>query len=554
MASSPQDLSNAGPNASLEDERLLAQRSSVHTGSGMAVMADPTQMATLVEEEQVLTRDAQGRAVMASRGVERIPFSPMARKEDHGSVKTEGTYLSRIVVFGVLSFVFFGIIWWFLNDPSGSLTRFFGRPPTLSASGLLVYSSIVALILFLALLLARYFALLILSYLHTAKYTAETQEEAVFLPRISIIVPAYNEGTLIRATIQSLLQQDYPEYEIIVVDDGSTDDTRAVAREMVGSYPQARRTRRGEARREAQRRQVDGAQCGASRSRTSDFVLERGRRQPALARHAAPHRAPLLRPPRGGRGGQREGGQPHQPRHQPAGARIRGGPQHGPLRAVHRRLVNIIPGPLGLFRKQAIIDAGWYSSDTYAEDCDVTLKIIREGWRVQYEPTRISFTEAPDKWLDLLEAALPLDALHHPGRAQAPRPGLQPDAQLRRDDRDVAMAFESLLWPVMNVFANVYFVVIALVFGLNSYLVFWWLMLTILDMIAALYCVAVEKEQGSLVFYSIFYRLFFLLIIDVCKTFALIEEFLGVGMTWGKLDRIGTAAQPSAAATPARTS
>jgi hypothetical protein len=106
-----------------------------------------------------------------------------------------------------------------------------------------------------------------------------------------------------------------------------------------------------------------------------------------------------------------------------------------------------------------------------------------------------------------------------------------------------AMAFESLIWPVMNVFANLYFIFIATAFGLIYFLAYWWLSLTILDLIAALYCVAVEREEARLIFYSLFYRLFFILIVDVCKTFATVEEFLGLGMVWGKLERIGAKAR-----------
>ena len=45
---------------------------------------------------------------------------------------------------------------------------------------------------------------------------------------MSIIVPAYNEGSIIIQTIENLLKLDYKLYEILVVDDGSTDDTRQV--------------------------------------------------------------------------------------------------------------------------------------------------------------------------------------------------------------------------------------------------------------------------------------------------------------------------------------
>ena len=57
---------------------------------------------------------------------------------------------------------------------------------------------------------------------------------------VSVIVPAYNEGVTIEATVRSLLALDYKLYEIIVVDDGSTDDTAQVVREAFGMRPISR--------------------------------------------------------------------------------------------------------------------------------------------------------------------------------------------------------------------------------------------------------------------------------------------------------------------------
>lgn len=51
---------------------------------------------------------------------------------------------------------------------------------------------------------------------------------------ISVVVAAYNSGHLLRATVDSMLAQTYPPSEIIVVDDGSTDDTARVARSYGG--------------------------------------------------------------------------------------------------------------------------------------------------------------------------------------------------------------------------------------------------------------------------------------------------------------------------------
>jgi GT2 family glycosyltransferase len=51
-------------------------------------------------------------------------------------------------------------------------------------------------------------------------------------PKVSIIIPAYNRAHLIGATLRSALRQTYTDYEIVVVDDGSTDDTESVVRSI----------------------------------------------------------------------------------------------------------------------------------------------------------------------------------------------------------------------------------------------------------------------------------------------------------------------------------
>lgn len=54
------------------------------------------------------------------------------------------------------------------------------------------------------------------------------------LPKISIVIPSYNQGNFIAATIHSVLDQEYPQLEVIVIDGGSTDQTVSVL-EQFGS-------------------------------------------------------------------------------------------------------------------------------------------------------------------------------------------------------------------------------------------------------------------------------------------------------------------------------
>jgi poly-beta-1,6-N-acetyl-D-glucosamine synthase len=91
----------------------------------------------------------------------------------------------------------------------------------------------------------------------------------------------------------------------------------------------------------------------------------------------------------------------------------------------------------------------------------------------------------------------------------------------------------------MNVFAILFFVAVGLWAGVGSLVVLWWAQLTVLDIVAAMFCVSLEQEDLKLTWYAALYRLFFIPLIDVIKLFASLDELLGVGMGWGKLERLG---------------
>jgi hypothetical protein len=91
----------------------------------------------------------------------------------------------------------------------------------------------------------------------------------------------------------------------------------------------------------------------------------------------------------------------------------------------------------------------------------------------------------------------------------------------------------------MNVCGNLFFSIAALAAGAPAYILYWWLLLTWLDVAAALHTVAMEEEDLRLVPLAVLYRFYFIATVDVAKLFATVEEFTNVKMSWGKLERAG---------------
>jgi cellulose synthase/poly-beta-1,6-N-acetylglucosamine synthase-like glycosyltransferase len=200
--------------------------------------------------------------------------------------------------------------------------------------------------------------------------------------------------------------------------------------------------------------------------------------------------------------------------------------------------VNIVPGPVGMFRREALEEVGGYDTDTFAEDADLTLKMITAGWRVVYEDAAIAWSEAPERWIDLVQQRYRWTR----GILQAVRKRkgifLRPFPDFPLWVSAVQLGFEALVWPVMNIAAHLFFAIVALLFGAGELIVYWIILLTLLDLVAALVTVSMEEESLSLVPMALIYRFVFILFLDVVKAFATIEELFKLRMDWGKLERV----------------
>ena len=397
------------------------------------------------------------------------------------------------------------------------------------------------LLIFLVLLVTRYSAMILYSFMdhleglhNKSTFPVEQARDDSALPMISLVVPAYNEGLVIEAAIQSLLLLDYPNYEIIVIDDGSTDDTYEkalkVAREP-HSIPIRILTKRNGGKAEALNTGMTAARGEFILNMDGDSKLSSNTLRACIRHFDNPKIGAVA-------------GNVKVINRENIWTNIQALEYVEGLAMARKaqsfmRIVNIIPGPLGMFRKTVLQQVGGYDRDTFAEDCDLTLKMLMRGWQIAYEPTAIAWVETPSRLLDLLKqryrwtrGILQATGKHSASLWQPRKAGVNCFILWY-------MLFEGIMWPFSTLLGNLFFAYVGIQYGLSTLLFYWWLQLTMLDVIAAAYCVVIEEEAPSLILYAVMFRLFYINIIDVSKVFATIEEWRGHTMTWGKLDREG---------------
>ncbi len=395
---------------------------------------------------------------------------------------------------------------------------------------------VVLILLFSLIVIARYFILLLFSMLNLYRNVKKphTQPPLDQLPLVSILVPCYNEEKVLKASLESLINLTYPKYEILVIDDGSSDETFLIAKNM--EFNDGHRSLKAYTK------------PNSGKAHALNYGIEKARGELFLAVDAdsklSPDALELMVPYFEDPKIAAVAGSVYVTNTDNLWTRLQALEYVQGLNLVRNgqayfKLVNIIPGPIGMFRKAAVKAIGKYTDDTYAEDCDLTLRLIEAGYRIDYEIDAISYTEAPESLLDLLKQ-----------RYRWTRGILQSILKHKRklfsfySNFSMSMVlwymlFEAIFWPIASILANIFIIYVSLVSGFGVMLLYWWIIFTILDVSASIYCVSVTKERMQLVLYSIYYRIFFINIINIAKVLATLEEFFGIEMNWGKLERKG---------------
>lgn len=211
-------------------------------------------------------------------------------------------------------------------------------------------------------------------------------------PLVSIIVPAYNEEVNIVRTIKTLKQQDYPNMHIYFVDDGSKDHTLERVREAFGDDREVTilsKPNGGKA--SALNYGVEACvseyvvcidadtqlKDDAVRRLMNHFIADKEKRVGAVA------------------GNVKVGNQRNLLTYWQA-IEYTSSQNFDRMAYSNINAVTVVPGAIGAFRKAVIQEVGGFTTDTLAEDCDLTMSINEHGYIIENENYAVALTEAPE--------------------------------------------------------------------------------------------------------------------------------------------------------------
>jgi cellulose synthase/poly-beta-1,6-N-acetylglucosamine synthase-like glycosyltransferase/peptidoglycan/xylan/chitin deacetylase (PgdA/CDA1 family) len=221
------------------------------------------------------------------------------------------------------------------------------------------------------------------------KLRPEPEDRPDYKPRVSVLIPAYNEEAVIEATVRSALASDYPEIEVIVVDDGSIDRTAEIVREDFGRDPRVRLLLQSNHGKPSALNNGLGEATGEIVVSIDADTIVDAKAIRLLIRHFANPNVGAVA------GNVKVMNRNRWLTRWQALEYITS--QNLEKRAFDLlNCIPVVPGAVGAWRADLLRSNGGFSGDTVAEDTDLTLTIRREGWKIRYDEHAIGRTEVPD--------------------------------------------------------------------------------------------------------------------------------------------------------------
>ena len=364
---------------------------------------------------------------------------------------------------------------------------------------------------------------------------------------VSVIVPAYNEEKVIGNTIKGILANSYEKLEVIVIDDGSQDNTSGVVRDLFAGDERVTLIR--------------VANGGKANALNTGLAKAHGDVVVALDADTQFNRDTIVRlvrwfsdPQIGAVAGNAKVGNRINmiTRWQALEYIVAQNLERRALAALGT--LTVVPGAVGAWRREALVALGGFRSDTVAEDQDLTIDLQRHGYRVHFDSSAIAWTEAPTTFSGLARqrfrwaygtlqclwkyrsltfnpryGALGTIALPQVWLFQILLTALAPLADL--------LLIWQLLWQWLaylqhgSEFNNTDLITVAIYYGV----------FTLVDLTAATFGFLMEKnENWSLMLWLVLQRFGYRQLMYYVVVRSISTALRGAFVGWGKLERTGT--------------
>ena len=363
-------------------------------------------------------------------------------------------------------------------------------------------------------------------------------------PSVAVLIPAFNEEKVIASCINSVLQSDYENFEVIVVDDGSQDET----------FNEVLRFRNNpKVQIFAQLNHGKWSALNAAIANSSAEIIvcidADTRIEPDAIRHLVRH---FGNPKVGAVAGKITVGNRKR-----LLTRLQA-LEYITAQNFDRRafdLINglmVVPGAIGAWRAQAVREAGRFCNDTMTEDADLTIAVNRAGYRVTYEDNAVAYTEAPESIRQLLAQRLRWTlgmfqcAWKHKGAF--------------RERRAVGMVsipdmlIFGYLFPLLAPIADLFVLILlynvlsgawsgevgTAVTNTPTHLIWAYMILPLLDLFIAAYALKTDKhEKLALLLLFPFQRFFYRQLLYLSVYRSLLRALSGNLVGWGRMQRSG---------------
>ncbi len=389
--------------------------------------------------------------------------------------------------------------------------------------------SLIKAILLWGLTLTFWSTLLFVPLALYSKYRENMLSELVTYPKLTVIVPAYNEDKVIERTIQALVETKYPNKEIIAVDDGSKDKTFQIINKYKNQIKALHKENGGKA---------SAINLGLVYATGEIIVVVDA--DTIIGMDSLIHLAKgfsLSNDVAAVAGNIKVRNRRNwltfcQSIEYVAGIQI-----------VRRALdvfgaISVVPGALGAFKKTALEEIGTYHKDTLVEDFDVTLKILKTKRVISGSIKATAFTEAPETIHNLYKQRKRWYGGNIQVFSKHADALLNPRFGLLQRLVFPYMIFSSVIMPFVG-FVTLGSAIYAAILGNGIFVLEVFAIFSILQVLQAALAVRMDNEDPKLIFYSVFLVVGYKQILDFLLIRAVFEHLFRRKMTWTSADRVG---------------